>query len=309
MKLALTTFSLATLCFLTTGCGGSATSPGDEFVRLDNIPTFASTSADPVLFRYKLKQGQAFKVTLDYDMDMDIHLGGQEQKMKQAMALEGRGTVTGVNPQGDMAVSLQITRMTMKMTGPLNVDFDSSKPDTVDSNFRPLLSMINVNIPCRLSPVGKMLETDLEPLRLAMRNAGNAAFGKMLEETTSKMFDGTFVQLSETPVKAGDTYKAGIIAQDKLKMHTSYKIRSVSGDQSQAVLEPIVTLEVPPDGFPGMSARIKTQKLAGWMLFDVQRGYPSKGEMRMYIILDIQAQGQAGTMEMKGKVRTETVLE
>jgi hypothetical protein len=246
----------------------------------DNTPTFESPSSEAILLRYKFKAGQVMKMDMQTEMDMKIKLGGQELTMKQTMRIDAKSAVTEVDDEGNISIVAKVSRLRMKISGLMQLDFDTDKPSE-DPNFQAVTAMINVGIPCKLSPVGKILETDMEPLRLAVRRAGNAALAKVLEDSTDKMFEGTFVHLSEQPVKAGDTYKSGTIVEDKIKIHMSYKIKAVSGDKSQAVLEPVAVLEAAPDAFPGVEAKIKSQKLAGWLLYDVEKGYPSKGEVRM----------------------------
>jgi hypothetical protein len=76
----------------------------------------------------------------------------------------------------------------------------------------------------------------------------------------------------------------------------------VSGDKNQAILEPIARMEIDPATFPG-NATIKDQKYAGWMLFDVQKGFPTKGQMGMYVAMDVKAGGETGTVEMTMKMK------
>jgi hypothetical protein len=279
-------------------------------VRLENVPTFPSTTNDPILLRYKMKAGQVEKIALDMDMNMRMRIAGEDIGMKMTMRMDAKAAVKEVDGEGNISALAKITRMTMKTAGPgMTVEFDSDKPSD-NPDFKAVTAMINIGIPCKISPVGEMLETDLEPLRLAARRAGNAALSKQLEDSTKKMFDGTFIQLSKTPVKAGDTYKAGTIVDDKVKIHTSYKIRSVSGDKTKAVLEPIGKLELAPGAFPaGADVKIKEQSLTGWMLFDVQKGHMSKADMRMNIVLEINAMGQTGTVEITSKGLVTSIVE
>ena len=273
----------------------------------DTSPKFDSTSSEAVLLRHKLKNGQVLKFDMDMDMDIAVRMGAEQLTMTQAMRMEGKMAVTGVDDEGNMSAVAKITRMTMKMTGPAAVEFDTDKASE-DPNFKPLMAMINVGIPCKMSPLGKMLETDLEPMRLAMRRAGNAALSKVLEDSTKKMFDGTFVQFPEKAIKAGETYKAGTIVEDKMKIQMSYRVKSVSGDKSQAVLEPVPVLEMADGAFPGMDAKLQKQQIAGWLLFDIQKGYVVNGELRMQMDLDISAMGQKGTAALTGKtVVTQTL--
>src|SRR5438270_13501835 len=66
-------------------------------LKLDNVPTFDSTSNDPILMRYKLKSGQVEKLVVDIDMDMKFDLGGQKLGMKMNMKMEAKAAVTAVD--------------------------------------------------------------------------------------------------------------------------------------------------------------------------------------------------------------------
>lgn len=275
---------------------------------LDSMPTFEATSSEPVLLRYKLKTGQVMKMDMDTAMDMRIRMGGQEIPMKQNMRIDAKAAVTEVDGEGNISLVAKVSRLRMKIGGLKELEFDTDNAGD-DPNFKAVTAMIGVGIPCKMSPVGKMLETDLEPLRLAVRRAGNAALSKVMEDSTGKMFEGTFVYLSEEPVKAGDTWKSGTIAEDKVKIHMSYKIKAVSGDKTKAVLEPIAVLEAGPDAFPGVDAKIKSQKLTGWLLYDLVNGYPCKGEVRMNMVLELSAMGQTGTVEITAKTQVTSSLE
>ncbi len=190
-------------------------------------PAFNSTSNEPVLLRYKLKAGQVEKVVLD----MDVAARQGDQHLDIAIRTEAKVAVKEVDDEGNISALVKITRMTLKMSGPKEVEFDSDKPDDDNPQFKAVSAMINVGIPVKISPIGKMLETDLEPLQLAARRAGDAALAKSLEDSTNKMVEGTFVELSEKPVKVGDTYKSGTVVDEKfMKMRMSYRIRSASGD-------------------------------------------------------------------------------
>ena len=278
-------------------------------LKLENVPKFDSTSNEPILLRYKLKPGQVEKIVVDMEMNMHIKQGAQEFTMKIAMRIEAKDAVSAVDAEGNMTGVVKITRMKMKVAGPKEVEFDSDKP-TDDPNFKGVTAMIGVGIPCKISPVGKMLETDLDPIRQAARRANDAALAKSFEDSAKQMFDGTYIQLSEKPIKAGETYKAGTIVSDKVKIHNSYKVLSVSADKTKTLLEPVAVLEMAPGAFPpGVDVKMKTQRVAGWLLFDLQKGHLSKGEIRMLMTMDINAMGQTGTMEMSMKTTLTSTVE
>lgn len=292
---------IAVLCWTLLGLLVPSLASAQEKAPADSkpAPVFDSTSAEPVLLRYRMKTGQVLKLSLVMDSEAKVQLGSERITVNQTMQMDAKGAVTAVDGEGNISMVVKLTHMSMKTSGgPTNIEFDTDKAND-NPNFKAVLAMINVGIPCRVSPEGKMLETDLEPLRLAVRRADNGALGKALDDSAQQMFDGTFVQLSPTPVKAGDTYKAGTIISDKMKVNMSYRIRSVSGDKSKAILEPVPVLEMAPEVFPPeLHAKLKSQSVSGWMLYDVQNGCPGDCAINMRMVVDIDAMGQAGTIDV-----------
>lgn len=273
----------------------------EEFFKFDNKPALNGTSADPITLRYRLKAEQVVKCHMQTDTDIAISQGGIKLNIKQSMQFDAKMAVTDVDGEGNISSVVKITRFQMAMSGMNDMEFDSDKPDEMDENFKPLMAMINVGIPCKMSPIGKMLETDLEPMRLAMRRAGDAAMEKVIEESAAQMFDGTFVELSEQPIKAGETYKAGTIVQDKTKIHVAYKIGAVAGDKKTTILEPEGKMEFAADAFPGIEMKIKKERVGGWIHFDLEQGFARSAEVRAYILMDITADGESGTAEIKAR--------
>ena len=62
-------------------------------------------------------------------------------------------------------------------------------------------------------------------------------------------------------------------------------------------------MEIDPVAFRGAKVTIKSQRCAGWMLFDLAKGYSSKGQLAMHVVMDISARGHTGTMEMTMKMK------
>ena len=276
---------------------------------IDKAPVFSATTAEPVLMRYKLKMDQVMKMGVDMDVDVHVQAGPQDIKMVQAMHFDAKARVTEVDDKGNMACVVKITHMTMKMSGMTDIAYDSDKPDEAPASFQGVAAMIDVGIPCKISPVGELLETDLEPLRLAAQRANNAALAKAVEDSVNQMFEGTFLQLSKDPIAAGATYKGGTILSDKTKMHLSYKIGSVSADKSKAVMEPSIEMEIPPDAFPGATGKITSQESNGWQVWDVEKGCPGDAQMHMHVGMELTSNGEKATVEITTTSRMTSKVE
>ncbi len=243
-----------------------------------DMPKFDSTSNEQVLLRYKFKTGQSVKMNMDMLMDNEIQAGGQNARMGITITMEAGYTVKSVDANGDAWAVLTITRMTMKAAGPNVISFDSDKDaDNSDPNLQALKVMLNTPIPVKVSAIGKLLDVDRDPMREAVRRAGAAAKLLDFEKTADEAIKGSFIQLSQEPVKAGDTYDAGTIVKKtegfgEMTFNVRYKVLSISGDKKQALLQPIgeVTLRNQSEG--PVKVEMNYGKVTGWILFDVEKG-------------------------------------
>ncbi len=277
-------------------------------MKLDNLPSLGATTPDAVVMRYKLKAGQTLKSVAKVEGLVRMEIAGEDLTIKTTMQIDSTSKITAVDQQGNASITDKITRMLMKITGPVELEFDTNKPSD-DENLKPLLAMINVEIPSKVSPLGKISDVNLDSLREALQKAGGEAMAKEMESSIKKSTSNTFVGLSEAPIKAGETYKAGVIDQDKMKMNMSYKVLAVSKDKSKALLEPIVSLELVAGAFPGIEAKMKSQRCSGWLLFDIEKGLATAVDIRIHAVLDIEAMGQTGTMEMTIKTKATIAVE
>ena len=296
----------------TSGGSGSSDYPS-------GCPTFPSTSSEPVLLRYKCRPDQKVKFGLDMDTNMDIGAPDGKVTIEMAMKMDGGYEVKAVESNGDFQAVMTITHAAMNMNispGPgksQRMSFDSDKDAGGDVNpaMRPLMAMLKVPIPVKVSAVGKLLETDMHPLLEALDRAHAGAAAKELQQQARKLFESTFVQLSETPVKAGDTYDAGELVQTlpemgEMRARIRYKVVAVSGDKKQAVLQPKAEFSL--ESRPGGPDKIKVDSttMDGWLLFDIEKGniVRSAGDVKMG--MTITAGGQSGRMDMTMKMRFHT---
>lgn len=243
-----------------------------------DMPKFDSTSKEQVLLRYKFKAGQTVKMDMDMLMDNEIKAGGQNARIGITITMEAGYTVKSVDANGDAWAVLTITRMTMKAIGPNVISFDSDKDtDNSDPNLQALKVLLNTPIPVKISTIGKLLDVDRDPMREAIRRAGAAAKLLDFEKTADEAIKGSFIQLSQEPVKAGDIYNAGTIVKKtedlgEMTFNVRYKVLSISGDKKQALLQPIgdVILRSQPEG--PVKVEMNYGKVTGWILFDIEKG-------------------------------------
>ncbi len=237
----------------------------------EGAPSFSSTTKDAVLFRYKFQPGQ--KVSMDMSMNTEMKTESEEGEMSMpfVMTFEANYAVKSVDKDGNARAELVITRMTMKSSGFLDISYDSADPkDAAKDKFTSINALINVPIPVQISPLGKLLSVDTNPLLKAAQKMGQQLDPDQFNQQIEQLTKNSFVQLSADPLKAGDVYDAGTISTSFGSMSTmeadvKYEVVAVSADKKQAILKPVVTFSIP-------GVTLTQSDFNGWILFDLQKG-------------------------------------
>lgn len=296
------------------GPGGGGGSGGDGYPSVEGCPRFPTTSNDEVTLRYKFMPGQ--KVGFNFDMDSITEIAGSkpEQRMTVSMnmTMSGDYEIQSVDANGDFRASMVIGRVTMKAKARKEVSFDSDKDGSGGNPaFRPLMAMLKVPIAVKVSPVGKLLETDIQPLLEAVRRAQGGALADNVKDSAEELVKSAFVQLSEKPIKAGDIYDAGEIVTampgaGEMKAKVRYKLVAVSGDRKQAILQP--KAEVVFNSQPGAKEKYKldASSMDGWILFDIEKGKGVRSAWDMKTRMTTDVKGQKGRMDITMKMRFNT---
>jgi hypothetical protein len=264
------------------------------------MPTFETTSNEPVLLRYKLREGQKLTIVMKGELLMTIRAAGQDVKTKAVVKIEARATVIKTDEQGNMTLEIVLTRNAMKlegMPGVRNIDDDDDSP------------FGSAAITWKVSPVGRLLEANLEPWFRAVQMMGNKVDEKKGKSLSTKLFNLFFVQLSDKSVKAGDRFSAGSLQEEPVRIAMSHEVHSISGDQSQALLKLSGEQELLPDAFPGVEASITKQELTGWLIYDVKNGVPKKVDVRMRTFIEYTVMGNLGAADSTGRMSLTTTLE
>ncbi len=293
----------AALLFLCAGlCWGAATQP--QQTALSPAPAFAATSPDPVLFRYKFKQGQTAATKLAMQIANRMQMGENNKvTVHVTIDMDAQYTVRSVDGNGDAWAVLTITRMKMRSDGPEAVAFDSAQNQPAGNpHLQALQAMLNTPIPVKVSALGKVLDMDRDPIDQAIRRAGIAANVFDANKTADDIVKGSFVQLSASPVRRGDIYTAGTIVQKteglgEMALDARFKVLSVSGDGKQALLQPMGDFMLKPGNEAG-PVRINLSKASvnGWILFDLEKGFISRSEV--LVTMEMEASEGANAMHL-----------
>ena len=86
----------------------------------------AGRADEPI--RWKFAVGEKFGYNMVQDMDMSMNMGTNGQVNSNVhQVMDMTWDVQGVNDQGEAVIQESFDRVQMKMTGPMAVDYDSSK--------------------------------------------------------------------------------------------------------------------------------------------------------------------------------------
>jgi hypothetical protein len=247
------------------------------------MPRFDSRSSRPVLMRYKFKNGETVRMTMDLVMDNSIWLMERKADMHMLISMAAEYTVKSVAENGDAWADFTITRMTMKAASPESpggITFDSDKEQQgADPKLAALKILVKTTIPVKVSSIGKILDMDLDPIHEAVARAGEAAAMLDFGKTADKAMKSSFTQLSLKPVKPGDIYEAGTIVEKlenlgEMSLTARYRVLAVSGDGQRVLLQPLGKMSLKPVSENSGTMKMSMDKgnVDGWLLFDVEKG-------------------------------------
>ncbi|HNT87398.1 MAG TPA: DUF6263 family protein [Candidatus Hydrogenedentes bacterium] len=273
-------------------------------------PTFESTSDAPVLLRYKYAKGDEFVGRIAMTMTMKMDMGGMKMEAPMEMNMEMMCKVSGVDDSGNYQLEMRIGRVAMKMEmmgTPLAYD---SKTDAAPSQpqFKPLAAMVDKRMTAAMSPRGEIVTFDTAELTAGV--AGVDPQAEPMIEQMNQMMKNAFIALPEEPVKAGETYEGGTVTQSvpdmgDMVLDLRYKVRAVSGDETQVLLDPLVTVTFKPKEGAVAVMDMKMEEYKGWILFDAARGNLVKSNVDSIMRMTMEQLGQKMDMVMDMNVVSE----
>ncbi|MDQ7825113.1 MAG: DUF6263 family protein [Candidatus Eremiobacteraeota bacterium] len=233
----------------------------------------------------------------------EMSLGEKKLRISMDMMMEGLMKVKEISKEGVASFDMSFTRITMNCTEPSPVSFDSDNDaDMKNPQFTSLSLITGKDIPVKVTDRGEVKEIDMQVFYKALESGIDTAMKDKLRENIEYMTKSSFIQLCRDPVKAGDTYDAGVIVQPLAKIgeistSVSYRILSVSGDKKQAVIKPICRSSLKVASSGPVKAGIDSDKFEGWILFDLEKGNIMESSAETQRVMSI-SEG-AKTMKVK----------
>jgi hypothetical protein len=303
----------AFLLWLTGPLAAASNPPPPTEVVVPPAPMFPETSTEPILLRYKFTPGDTFRLSVDIGLAMRMEVMGQSMEVPMVMSMYGELKTLSVEPNGDYRLSAVFQRVTMESSGAgKSVSFDSQKAaDGIDPALKPLQSMVGVPVQVKITPTGRILETDYSLMEEALRRAGAAAGLAELTRDVDKSLHRAFTMLPEEPVRAGDLYPAGELVEaagelGEIRGQVQYQVLAVSGDRTRALLKPILEMTFVPSPNAPIQPRLESGGMEGWILFDADKGNILQSAGSMKVALEFTQNGQTLNVKMILKMTSRT---
>lgn len=268
-------------------------------------PSLGATTNNPITMSYTYTAKSKYNFEYQMEMKMSLNGMGQQMEINVPMKFFGDYNIISVDKEGNAEIDMKISRITMKMDGPMPMEFDSAKgAENIDPAMKPLMAMVNTPMKAKVSSKGKTLEIDIEPLKKALGADGEMVLTE-LKKTTDELMRGSFVALPDQPVKAGDTYDGGSYSQSmggmgEMKAQITYKVLAVSADKTRVLLEPTITFDTQmAAGVPGLKMSNDGQQ--GWMLINLATG-EAKSAMNMCLSMSVEQGDQKMETKMIMKI-------
>lgn len=283
--------------------------PGESSVTINyetesGIPEFSATSDETVKLQYNFTEGDSAHMIMETEMNMEM----MGQKMPMQMTMESDYKINEVTENGNAKIGVEFTRVAVFMEGPQPMKFDSDSEEDMENNPNAgvFTSLLNNEISSEITPNGKVVEMNMDAIMDNLPAEQGAQVKGQLESMSDQFAQNAFVALPDEPVKEGDVYDAGIIetgnAGMSMKVDMKYKVLSISEDKRYVILEPQgeFMMESIQEGVE-MSA--EDNKIGGWVLFDLERGFLESSDMKM--LMTLTANQMAIKMDMNIKMRME----
>lgn len=171
------------------GAGGKDAPPPHEA----SAPT-----GEKIEIKMNLAKGDKKELVANINIDMDIEAEGEELEMEMKIGMDMAFNVLDVDADGNHEMSFQFDRMKMLISGPSDIDYDSNRPGSSETQVgREIAPMIGYAITMKMTPLGETLEIgDLSDAPAALRE----------QFTQSQDNLAMVATYPEKPVDNGDTW-------------------------------------------------------------------------------------------------------
>jgi hypothetical protein len=206
--------------------------------------------------RWKFKVGDKLAYNMTQDMNMVMNMGPSSQMTTNVhQVMDMSWDVQGVNEQGEAVILQKFDRVQMKMTGPMAVDYDTSKDEPATgmaAAFAPLYkAMTKGDFEVTMTARGEIKDVKVpsEVLDALKSSPGAAQMGDLAKpEGFQKMIMQNAFVLPENAPKKGDHWSTTATVSNPIAgqqtVETSYtfvEMKEINGEQF-AVFQPNIKM-------------------------------------------------------------------
>jgi hypothetical protein len=265
--------------------------------------------------RYKFKEGEKLRYTLEQKMTMDMSVLGNDVKMEMNQTMETTWHITAVDKDGKARMTQTIDRIRMTMDGPTGkIEFDSKESkegdDPISKVLIPILKgMVGGEITMTMDSRGQFSDVKLsEKYAKALKNmpAGGGLGGDfMSEDGIKRLITQSAMTLPEGGVTKGKSWSSKHDAKmgqlGKMVVDTRYAYEGMETRRDKKVykisMKPTVSIEADP-GAP-VAIKLKSQDTKGSAYFDNEAGRLLDTDMVQNLEMELDVMGQNITQKIK----------
>jgi hypothetical protein len=224
--------------------------------------------------RWKFKVGDKLAYNMTQDMNMVMSMGPSSQMTTNVhQVMDMSWDVQGVNDQGEAVILQKFDRVQMKMTGPMAVDYDTSKDEPATgmaATFAPLYkAMTKGDFEVTMTARGEIKDVKVpsEVLDALKSSPGAAQMGDLAKpDGFQKMIMQNAFVLPEAVPKKGDHWSTTATVSNPIAgqqtVETSYTfvdMKDINGERF-AVFQPNIKMSFGPAAEPAKAADAKDAK-------------------------------------------------
>ncbi len=254
--------------------------------------------------RWKLKQGDAFKITIKQNQKQVAEAAGQTFEVPVDMTMELTWKVQEVTADGNYKIVQTMDRMALKVAAPnMNIEFDTSS-DTEPSGLGKTLvdamkPMIGAEVVQTITPRGEV--TDVQVPEAALQGLQqNPLLGQVLTEDAFKdMVGKSAAVFPANALQKGDSWTGSQQTKTPagtMKMANEYTYDGMQSKDGRQLAKILVNsdISIAADAAnPLGTISISAQDNQGAIYFDVEKGYMTESTMIQKMTMEMAVAGQA----------------
>lgn len=263
---------------------------------------------EAVLLRWKLQEGESFRLEMKQDLNMKMNVQGQTFDTKMDLTIHMSWAVRKVE-NGNITLDQTIDRMQMNMTVPFvgEVKIDTQEAGKLEGLAKTVADSIMPLVGARITQVmtdrGQITDVSIDP-KAAESLARNPQLKDLFSgEGLKKLFGQAAGVLPENPVRPGDSWNQQLEVPSelgKMNMDASYTYRGTEQRDGRELAHIATTVKM---AFQGDQVQVKNQQASGAIYFDVAAGRMTDTSLDQKLTMTLTVAGQTVDQEVTTRLQ------